>query len=174
MPEFSRRLAQLTARDVMTERLVVLNETDTVVHAAMTLRDQQISGAPVVDDQGRPIGVFSTADVVPAVASRLGAVLADAAGGDAGRTDLEQVCDLLNSSRTRLASGADEAISGWMSRRVGTVRESSPLIEVARSMCDGHWHRVLVVDASERLRGIVSTMDVLAAVVKAADEAAGK
>ena len=165
MPHFSLRLAQLTARDVMTERLIVLQATDTVLDAATTLRDHQISGAPVVDEQGRPIGVFSPADVVPAVASRLGSVLADS-----GDRDLEQVCDLLSSSQTRLAAGGDEVVTGWMSRRIGSVVETTPLVEVARTMCDRHAHRVVVVDAAGKLRGIVSAMDVLAAIVKAADE----
>jgi CBS-domain-containing membrane protein len=39
-------------------------------------------------------------------------------------------------------------------------------------MCDGHWHRVPVVDDAGALCGIISTMDVLAALVNAADESA--
>ena len=65
---------------------------------------------------------------------------------------------------------AGELVTKWMSRRLVSVRETTPLVEVARVMCDGHWHRVTVVDDSGRLKGIVSTMDVLAALVQAADE----
>ena len=61
-------------------------------------------------------------------------------------------------------------VSRHMSRRTVSVSEETSLVEIARLMCDGHWHRVLVVDAQGRLRGLVSTMDVLAALVQAADE----
>ena len=37
-------------------------------------------------------------------------------------------------------------------------------------MCSGHWHRVSVVDDEGALINIVSTMDVLAALVNVADE----
>ena len=57
-----------------------------------------------------------------------------------------------------------------MSRRLISVREDTPLVELARFMCDGHWHRVTVIDSQGRLNGIVSTMDILAALVQTADE----
>jgi CBS-domain-containing membrane protein len=59
-----------------------------------------------------------------------------------------------------------------MSRQVRSVPDKAPLVEVARVMCDGHWHRVPVVDDGGALCGIISTMDVLAALVNAADESA--
>ena len=69
-------------------------------------------------------------------------------------------------------AGASEPVGKWMSRRLVSVREDTALVDVARIMCDGHWHRVPVVDRQGQLRGIVSTMDVLAAVVHSADEGA--
>ncbi len=64
-----------------------------------------------------------------------------------------------------------ERVSQRMSKQVTSVTEQAPIVEVARVMCDGHWHRVPVVDESGKLSGIISTMDVLAALVNVADEA---
>ena len=59
-----------------------------------------------------------------------------------------------------------------MSRKVISVSPETPLVEVARVMCEGHWHRVPVLDESRLLGGMISTMDVLAAMVQSHDEPA--
>ncbi len=67
-------------------------------------------------------------------------------------------------------SDDEDTVGDRMSKVVTAVTKEASLVEVARAMCDGHWHRVPVVDDEESLEGIISTMDVLAAVVNAADE----
>ncbi len=171
MTNLSERLATLTAHDIMTEKLVLLGETDTIQHAANLFRDLHISGAPVVDDDGKPVGLLSVMDIVPAVAARFGTPAAGAPQPQTREAEWEEICQILNSGSGR--GDAGELVTKWMSRRLVSVRETTPLVEVARIMCDGHWHRVTVVDESGRLKGIVSTMDVLAALVQAADEQAG-
>ena len=57
-----------------------------------------------------------------------------------------------------------------MSDQVKSVRDLSPLVDVARRMCDGHRHRVPVVDVQARLCGMITAMDILAAMVNVADE----
>jgi predicted transcriptional regulator len=166
------RLGTLTARDIMTERLVVLRDGDTIQHAANLFRDLHISGAPVVNDAGVPVGLLSISDIVPAVAARMTSLARPEPGGAPSReSEWAEICDLLNAGSTQAEAGAAEPVGKWMSRRLVSVREDTMLVDVARVMCDGHWHRVTVTDAQGRLRGIVSTMDVLAALVQAADEA---
>src|SRR5262249_58958560 len=72
MTNLSQRLATLTARDIMTEKLVLLEETDTIQRAANLFRDQHISGAPVINAAGEPIGLLSVTDIVPAGSARMG------------------------------------------------------------------------------------------------------
>lgn len=170
MPTLPGRLGTLVARDLMTEKLVVLHASDTVEYAADLFRDLAISGAPVVDSAGAPIGVLSVTDIVAVVAARM---RVSPAGTQPQTLEDEWalVRQLLTGSGTSEAAGAREQVGTWMSRRLTSVREDAPLVDVARLMCRGHWHRVTVVDAAGKLRGIVSTMDVLAALVAAADEA---
>jgi CBS-domain-containing membrane protein len=170
MINLSERLATLTARDIMTEKLVLLEETDTIQRAANLFRDLHISGAPVINAAGEPIGLLSVTDIVPAVVARMG-VPAAGPRPQTREAEWEEICQILNSGSNR--SEAGELVTRWMSRRLVSVRETTPLFEVARVLCDGHWHRVTVIDASGRLQGIVSTMDVLAALVQAADEEKG-
>ena len=170
MINLSERLATLTARDIMTEKLVLLDESDTIQHAANLFRDLHISGAPVVDGDGKPVGLLSVTDIVPAVSARRN-VPAAIPGSQSRESEWDEICQILNSG-SRAEAGAGERVTKWMSRRLVSVRESTPLVDVARVMCNGHWHRVTVVDETGRLKGIVSTMDVLAALVHAADEQA--
>ena len=169
MSNLSERLATLTAHDIMTEKLVLLDESDTSQHAANLFRDLHISGAPVVNAEGKPIGLLSVMDIVPAVAARL-ATPAVEPRPQTREAEWEEICQILNSGENRGAAG--ELVTRWMSQRLVSVWETTPLVDVARVMCDGHWHRVTVIDESGRLKGIVSTMDVLAALVHAADEQA--
>lgn len=170
MSQLPGRLGTLSARDMMTEKLVVLHESDTIEHAAALFRDLAISGAPVVDAAGTPIGLLSVSDIVPAVAARMSAAPRKSRS-PSREAEWAEICALLTGGATRDAAGALEQVGSWMSRRLVSVREETSLADVARIMCDGHWHRLTVVDAEGKLRGIVSTMDVLAALVAIADEA---
>jgi CBS domain-containing protein len=55
-------LSALTANDLMTRVVVLLSEDMPLRDAARLLRQAQVSGAPVVDEQGRCVGVLSAAD----------------------------------------------------------------------------------------------------------------
>lgn len=55
---------QLTAEDLMSRDLVILDENMSLRAAARILDQNQVSGAPVLDAEGRCVGVFSTADFV--------------------------------------------------------------------------------------------------------------
>ncbi len=64
MKNIRKPLSQCTAGDLMSTDLVLLRETQTVREAAHALLRNQISGAPVVDAEGRCVGVLSAADFV--------------------------------------------------------------------------------------------------------------
>jgi CBS domain-containing protein len=63
---------------------------------------------------------------------------------------------------------ADHEIRRYMTARPVTVAPAAPIGELARTMVDHHIHRVLVVVDQNRPRGIVTSIDVLAAVARAA------
>lgn len=51
----------------MTRKLVTFNERDNVVQAMGVLLDKQISGAPVVDDDGQLVGILSEVDLMAVI-----------------------------------------------------------------------------------------------------------
>ena len=58
-----------TAREMMTRKLVTLRPEQPAVEAAALLLKHGISGAPVVDEEGRLLGLLSEYDCLRAVAS---------------------------------------------------------------------------------------------------------
>jgi CBS-domain-containing membrane protein len=160
------RLGTLQARDVMTDKVVILEESQTIQDAANTLIEQRISGAPVVSAEGVFVGLLSLTDLAQPRNSERDA-------GTAARDEAPaQNADYWETLRPPPAEAQrpPELVKHRMSRRLVSVSESTPLLDIAEIMCKGHWHRVTVVDARDRICGIVSTMDVLAALVNTADE----
>ena len=67
-----------------------------------------------------------------------------------------------------VASVPDERVRAHMPADPVTVFPETSLADLAQSMLDAHVHRVVVVDEGGRPVGIISGMDVLAAVARAA------
>lgn len=55
------------AEDVMCTKLITIREDVTVEEAILTLLEHDISGVPVVDDQGRLVGIISELQLLEAV-----------------------------------------------------------------------------------------------------------
>lgn len=161
MGDVGRRLEGLVARDVMSLRVVILNEETPLDEAALTLLEQKITGAPVVNAEGELTGLLSLSNLaVPHDEHReYQRVLL--------REDLETHTAVLDRARQ---VPTPELVRDRMSRQVISVTPETPLVEIARIMCEGHWHRVPVLEEDRRLIGMISTMDLLAALVQAADE----
>jgi CBS domain-containing protein len=59
-------------RDVMTTDVVVLGRDDTLQNATIWMSRRGISGAPVVDAEGKVVGILSESDILEFAASREG------------------------------------------------------------------------------------------------------
>jgi len=62
MPVLQKSLTDLVAADLMTREIVQLTEDMPLRYAARLFLDNHVTGAPVVDKDGRCIGVLSTTD----------------------------------------------------------------------------------------------------------------
>src|SRR5262249_46533560 len=64
MPVSSKPFLTLTAADLMSRRVLAIPQEMSLPRAAHLLSQEQVSGAPVVDGQGRCVGVLSATDFV--------------------------------------------------------------------------------------------------------------
>jgi CBS domain-containing protein len=60
--KFTTPLLELTAEDIMSREVVTIPQTASLREAAHTLRQANVGGAAVVDEQGRCVGVISAFD----------------------------------------------------------------------------------------------------------------
>jgi len=141
-----------TAADVMTRTVVSIEQGMSLHEAAKLLDREQISGAPVVDDLGRCVGVLSATDFVHWVEHEN-----DAPPVSPGR---EFCADWEMVDPEKLPK---DEVRNYMSRDLVTVEPELSLAAVARRMLDSHVHRLVVLDERHRPVGLVTTTDLLAA-----------
>jgi CBS domain-containing protein len=153
----SKPLFSLTAADIMSASPVVLHENMSLKGAARRLVEAAVTGAPVVNSEGRCVGVLSATDFVHRMQREHGGPAACAVSpAFCAPWQLEQ-------SETE----PDEAVHDHMTRGPVTVAAAATLGQLALMMIDGHIHRLIVTDKDNKPVGVVSAIDVLAAVARA-------
>lgn len=158
-------MKDVCARDLMNPDLLLARESMTVGELATFLTENEISGAPVVDDNGTLTGVVSLADVGRAAAS-IGGVAPDRSGPDFYLRGWEDIYDPEDLHRLKV-EGNDVQVSDIMTRTIHSVGEDATAADVARAMVSDHVHRLLVTRADDGApAGIVSTMDLLKVMAK--------
>jgi CBS domain-containing protein len=156
-PAAARSLLTLTAADLMKSPVVTIPQDTSLREAARLLHRADVSGAPVVDSEGRCLGVLSSSDFV---------TWAGKGGNEV--SFLAPWGEVIN-----IEEAPDNEIRHYVTAQPVTVAATTPIGELSRMMIDAHIHRVLVVEDS-RPCGIVTSTDVLAAVAGAARQAAQK
>jgi CBS-domain-containing membrane protein len=157
MTTTTKPFAELTAADVMSREVIAVPKHLSLRAAARLLAGSHISGAPVVDHNGRCVGVLSTTDFVEWA-------------GTEGTTPSEHnnksacVCEW---EIVTANAPPDEQVRDWMTSDLVMALPTASISELARSMIDAHVHRIIVAGADERPIGIVSSTDILAAVAYA-------
>jgi len=150
----------LTARDIMNTDVVTARDGMTVHQLAIVLETNQVSGVPVLDEADGLVGVVSASDII----------LTDEAfeGGPVLDSDYHSQ---LSDKGTEELSGydaegqQDTLVRDIMSTSVVTAEVDAPISQLAEIMYTRHIHRVIILE-QQQLAGIVSTMDILRAVME--------
>jgi len=145
----------MRAQDVMTRTVATIHPETTLLDAANRLLDAHISGLPVVDDEGKLVGVFTEGDLLRRHETGTQA-------RHAGWLDL-----LLGPAR--LAADYVRAnartVRDLMTENPITVTEETPLADVVKLMEHRHIKRVPVM-RGDALVGLVSRADIVRAVAR--------
>lgn len=137
----SDALAKICAQDVMSDRIIILKEGDSLT-TVMTLFERcGISGAPVQNEYGKWVGVVTTSDFAGTKMMRL---------MRSGRSPDNIVVKMIMTPTKPLA-----------------VFEHTPLIEVMDQMLSCKVHRLFVQNEAYELVGVITTSDVMKAVMRA-------
>lgn len=172
--------------DVMTTGVVTVGRTDTLGEFLELIDRENISGAPVVAENGRVVGVISLRDVLRALRPRAERKLsvppsnpgaAPPARGGEGRPSFY----LADPDAVAGRGGVGDRPGALSDRKAGafivgdvmtpavfSLRLEATLAEAARFLAEAEIHRALVF-RDERLVGLVTTFDILRALAGSTD-----
>jgi CBS domain-containing protein len=147
-----------TAADLMTDHVVSIPEDAPLHEAIAVLTDRGFSGAPVINEAGRPVGVISRSDIL--VHDRNDPIYA------------KPVPEYYTHSDLRAALGEDvggfqvEAVDRTMVRDVMTpvvfsIRPDAPARQAIEEMLKLRVHRLFVIDRDDVLVGVIAMSDIL-------------
>lgn len=161
------------AEEVMVHDVTTLRRDDSLANAAYKFLHKQISGAPVVDGDGRCVGVLSVSDVLGA-ADIVAAQQADVAEAFFCRSDLVLPASIyeydLAVVRDKIVPAAEQSVENFMVTDIVSVQTTDMLEKVMRDFVDAQIHRVVVLDENQKLVGLITTVDVIAAMLRVSIE----
>lgn len=119
------------AKDIMETKLITGNDSMTLEDALKVLVNNKITGFPIVNHQGKMIGILSEYDIIKKIAHEV----------DLNPKIFQQKIEF--------------------TQTVSTVTEETPLTEILKLVLDKKLRRVPVLDQKQKLVGIISRRDVM-------------
>lgn len=146
-----------TAQDIMTQEVITISPEADVTEAVKTLLEKGINGLPVVDDQGRVIGIICQSDLVRMQKSLPLPSLFTLFDGFLPLSSSA----LLETEIKRIAASK---VGDAMTAKVVTIPPDMTIDQIAALMVDKKFH-TLPVTNNGRLVGVVGKKDVIKTIV---------
>jgi CBS domain-containing protein len=145
----------MKVREVMSKNIISFKEDTTLKEAAQILVSHNISGAPLVDRQGKLIGIVSEKDIF----KKLYPDYKEFYQSPEFFVDFEEL-------EKRVKEVSSLKIKEIASKEVITVRSQTPIMRVGAIMLARGIHRLPVVNDQGKLVGIVSRRDIFKNIFK--------
>jgi CBS-domain-containing membrane protein len=137
------------AKDVMTKKVVFVEENTSLEEVAEILNRHVISGIPVIDDNKNVVGVISEKDFLFHM------------GVKEKRTFMGVVAHCLKSKGCVAISMRKQKAKDIMTSPAIIVDENVPTSEIANTFIEKNINRAPVVDQEQKLIGIVTRTDIV-------------
>lgn len=135
------------AEDIMSTEIITVHVKDSLHYVARKLADHDTSGAPVLDDIGRVVGIVSEHDIVSYLSTF------DDSEPDFDSTDLPPLADIYLQASTK-------PVEEVMTKGVIHGTPDMAIDALARLMTENNINRIPIVVKGE-LVGMVSRIDIL-------------
>ncbi|MGM0568053.1 MAG: CBS domain-containing protein [Elusimicrobiota bacterium] len=139
----------MKAREIMSSNVVTVKKEYTIKKLIKVLKENKITGAPVVEDDGSVVGIVSRANIIEAV------------------DDMLKIN--LSASEIKKLRGKFNWVEGIMTSEVIHINADADIYDVFKIMSDKHIHRLPVME-NKKLVGIISVTDAIKAFLKASSE----
>ncbi|RJQ65206.1 MAG: CBS domain-containing protein [Desulfobacteraceae bacterium] len=143
----------ITAKEIMSTQVITLSPQTEIIKAARVLLENGINGAPVVDEDGRLVGILCQSDLVAQQKQVPLPNLFTLLGGYIPLTSTKQ----LDKEVRKIAA---LTVSDAMTPDPVTVNPDTRLDTIAALMVDNNFHTLPVLEQG-RLVGIIGKEDVL-------------
>ena len=148
----------MKAKDIMSVEVVTVTKDVTVQETAKLLTEHKISGLPVLEGK-KVIGMVTEGDLIfqdrkldpPAFIELLGGVIF-----------LKDPNKYLEGFRKMIATRVED----MMTSKVISIREDTPIEEIAAIMTEKRINRIPVLNEKGELMGIVSRQDLVKSLIK--------
>lgn len=142
-------------RDIMSKKVIAIPAHATLRKAAEILAANKISGAPVVSEVGKLLGIISEKDLFKGLYPT-----------HAEFYESPGVWIDLDGLEKKTSESADKPILDLMNKNVITVNPETPLMQVGSLMLVRGIHRVIVVDEKGGIVGIATRRDIYLNILK--------
>lgn len=139
----------------------MVREDDTIGRAATEIVEHRCISLPVIDAQGRFVGLFGIFDLLALLVPRV-AVIGNLL------PNLQFLSDDDEQMRQKFATLRDSPVKRAINREAARVYPDTPLIEAIRLLCRNHLTIPVVEHDSERLIGVISYWDAARHIVEPA------
>lgn len=147
----------MKVKEIMTKEVISIKPNDKIRDALSFLFKTKISGLPVIDFQGKLVGMFTEKDILsnilPSYIERVGKFVYE---------------ENPKSIKKKLEDLANLEVSKIMRKDVVTVGEDTSLCEVAHLILTQRVRRIPVLDKERKVVGIVAREDIVKAYIKEA------
>lgn len=151
-------MAKLLAKNIMIKKVITIKKEASIEKLSELLLKNKISGVPVVDDDGKMVGIATEGDLIirdsdlhfPRYFKLLDSII---------------YLESLNKFKSNLKKYLGAKVEDVMTAKVRTVRENTPVSEVANTMIRNNVNRVPVLNRKGDLVGIITRADIVKSMV---------
>ena len=150
---------EMTVKDIMVAEVIAIQKDASVEELSALLVENKISGVPVVDKDGKLIGIATEGDLIikdsdlhfPRYFKLLDSII---------------YLESLNKFKNNLKKYLGTKVEDVMTTDIKTVKEDTPVSEAANLMIRYNINRLPVMDEKENMVGIVTRADIVRSMIK--------
>jgi len=145
----------MKVKEIMSKKVISIPLRSTLLSAVKILASNNISGAPVLDEEENLVGIISEKDIFKSLYP-----------SHAEFYETPGIWINLDNLEERTREAIDKPIEDFMTREVVTVNPEASLMQVGSMMLVRGIHRVVVVGQENNIEGIVTRRDIYQNILK--------
>lgn len=156
----------ITVEEAMQTDVIKFKDVDTISYVSNVLREKKISGAPIVDEDDKVIGIVSEGDIMRLIevhSPNINLILP-------APLDLIELPVRMRLELDEMAEGVAKAasvlIGEIMTKKVISIKTDASISDAAEIMDSNKINRLPVLDKNAKLIGIITRGDIIGALGK--------